>query len=301
MKHKVKRQYIYILLKAMRFFVSILPREVGLFLGRMLGWLLYHFSGNLRQIAINNLELAFAEEKTPQQIRNLAKKIFINQGMGLIDFAYLSRLNKNNVDRIIECTPQTHDKIKKVFSRNKGIIAISAHLGSWELLAAYFALKGYPVSVIARKIRYEKYDNLIKKYRTSKGVEVLDRDDAFRRALRRLKENWSVAVLPDQDVDSIDGVFVDFFGQPTYTPTGPVALAMVSEAPLLPCFIIRNAKHHKVFVEDPVELEITGDRKKDFQVNTQKWSRITESYIRKYPEQWVWMHRRWKTKKENVQ
>ena len=103
-------------------------------------------------------------------------------------------------------------------------------------------------------------------------------------------------LLADQDVDSVDGIFVDFFGKPAHTPKGPVALALATGAPLVPCFMIREKNCHKLVLEDPIELEEKSDKDETIKFNTQKWSRIVESYIRRYPEQWVWMHRRWKTK-----
>ena len=108
-----------------------------------------------------------------------------------------------------------------------------------------------------------------------------------------------VGILPDQDIDSVEGVFINFFNRRAYTPAGPVLLSMVSGAPIIPIFCVRQNGKHKFIVEEPIQLEITGDKEKDILVNTQKWSDVTERYIRQYPEQWVWMHRRWKTQQRS--
>jgi KDO2-lipid IV(A) lauroyltransferase len=125
---------------------------------------------------------------------------------------------------------------------------------------------------------------------------VIYRDESPRKMLKTLKKNWIVGIVADQDVDSVDGVFVNFFGHQAYTPSGPVALARASGAVLLPVFIIREGDGHTIAIDEPIELRDTDDKEADLIYNTQKWSNVVESYIRKYPDQWVWMHRRWKTK-----
>ena len=121
-----------------------------------------------------------------------------------------------------------------------------------------------------------------------------------KKILKILRRNEMLGILADQDMDSVDGVFVDFFGQPAYTPKAPVAIALASKAPLVPCFMIREEKGHRLIIEDPVELEEKGSREETIAFNTEKWSKIIESCIKRYPEQWVWMHRRWKTKPPGI-
>ena len=117
-----------------------------------------------------------------------------------------------------------------------------------------------------------------------------------REMLKCLKENGLLGILADQDTDKVDGVFADFFGMPAYTPTGPVTLALKTGASILPCFIVRENNHHTIYVEEPLALTVTGEREKDLKVNINLCNKIIESYIRKYPAQWVWMHQRWKQK-----
>ena len=172
---------------------------------------------------------------------------------------------------------------------------MSGHFGNWELLAGYFGIKGYPVNVLARRLRYDKYDNFINSLRRGMGVNVIYRDDSPKAILKILKEGQSLAILADQDISSVDGVFIDFFGHPAYTPTAPVALALATAVPIIPMFIVRERSGHRIYVEEPLELEITGNKETDLRMNTQKWSKVEEAYIRKYPSQWVWIHDRWKT------
>jgi KDO2-lipid IV(A) lauroyltransferase len=114
--------------------------------------------------------------------------------------------------------------------------------------------------------------------------------------LRILKNNELLGILPDQDTDKVDGIFVDFLGQQAYTPTGPVSLALATGASIVPCFIVRKKSKHYLYIEKPLELEVTGNKEADIRINTEKWSYIFEKYIREYPDQWVWMHKRWNTK-----
>jgi KDO2-lipid IV(A) lauroyltransferase len=154
---------------------------------------------------------------------------------------------------------------------------------------------GYSSNVIARPIYYEKYEEWISSLRKGMGVNVIYRTDSPKKLLYRLKENELVGIMPDQDIDSVEGVFVDFFGKKAYTPSAPVKIAMASGTPIIPMFIVRNGRRHTIFVEEPIRVQKSEDKEEDVLRYTQQWSDVVESYVRRYPEQWVWMHKRWKT------
>jgi len=293
MKYKFRRKLIYIILRAIIALIYPLPLELSVIMGKWLGRLTYYLLPKYRFQTIHNLAEAF-KSKSRRDIEKIAREVFENQGRTLAELVNFPKINTSNIDRLV--TAEGMEKVDEALKKGNGVIMLTAHLGNWELLAAYFGLKGYAPSVIARKLRYEKYDSLINSMRQSKNINVLIRGDSFRSALKALKHNQVLGILPDQDIDSIEGVFVDFFGRKAYTTVGPVALAMASKAVFLPCYIIRQDGRHKIFVNDPLELENTGNREQDYLSNTAKWSRTIEGYISKYPSQWVWMHRRWKTK-----
>jgi KDO2-lipid IV(A) lauroyltransferase len=144
-------------------------------------------------------------------------------------------------------------------------------------------------------MRFSKYTDWVNDLRSKKNIKVILRQNSFKELLSILTSNQLLGILPDQDVDSVEGVFVDFFGQKAYTPVGPVSLALASGAALITCYIYRDNNHHQIVIDDPIELTISGDKQRDLVVNTEKWQKRIESYIRLYPEQWVWMHKRWKT------
>ena len=180
------------------------------------------------------------------------------------------------------------------------IIIITGHLGNWELIPAYFVSVGLHGGVVARRVYYEKYERLLSRLRLSKGFRVFYRDESPRAILKTLKNNEVVGILADQDVRKLDGVFVEFFGRPAYTPTAPVLIAMKTGAPLIPARIVREGRKHRIVVDEPIPLRRSGDREADLVHNTQAWSRVIERYIREHPDQWVWMHRRWRTRPEDV-
>lgn len=253
--------------------------------------------GAQRKKALNNLRIAFGKEKSTDELRGIAKGVFRNLGENLFETLNASKLTPRNIDRYVRI--KGLEIVDKALSQKRGFIVLSAHFGNWELLAGYFGLKGYPVNVLARRLRYEKYDDWINSLRKKMGVNVVMRDESAKTILKLLKEGQSIAILADQDISSLDGIFVDFFGHPAYTPTAPVILALTTAVPIIPMFIVRERDGHTIYVEEPLELEITGNRDTDIKVNTEKWSKVIESYIRKYPSGWVWIHERWKTKDED--
>jgi len=299
MKRWLRRNLLYYLLRIAAFIIYILPLRVGLFVGSFLGKAGYYLVRKERIKTLNHLRMAFGGEKSEKEIARIACEAFGNQGKNVVEIVNYPKINKSNIDSLIEA--KGLHKFDKVLEKKKGLIIMASHFGNWEFLGAYLCGKGYKGPVVARRIRFDKFDKLLNSLRASKDVEVLYRDESPRKALKILKGGGIIGILADQDVDSVEGVFVDFFGKPAYTPTGPVVLAMTTGAQMVPCFLVRHGNKRKCIVEDPIELEVTGNKERDILVNTEKWSKVLESYIRKYPSQWVWMHRRWKTRPKQNQ
>ncbi len=294
MKYKFRRYYLYYLGRIVAFFIYLLPIDMGLYLARVIGRMAFHALRYYRDITISNLKNAFENEKSEGEIRRTAKKVFENLAKNAVELVNFPKINKTNIDKFVEL--KNTDILDRAFRKGHGIIIVTAHFGNWELMAAALRLKGYPGVTIGRRIYFEKYDRYLNWLRKTHDVDVVYRDESPRRALNILKENRIVGIVADQDVDSVEGVFVKFFGQPAYTPIGPVALAKASGASLIPVFIIRQNGRHILMIEKAIELIETGNKVADLVTNTQEWSDVVESYIRRYPEQWVWMHPRWKTK-----
>lgn len=287
----IYRYLLYVLAVILTWSVQYLPRIFALFLGRIGGGLCFRLLSRERRRAIQHLNIAFGNDR---ENYNIARGVFRHLGMNLLECLQMPRMDKDAINSIVKATGI--ERIDNALARSKGVIILTSHLGNWEYLAAYMMLNGYKVSVVARKIYYPGYNKLLLKLRRSVGVNILWRNGSVRSMVEVLRQNKILGILPDQDTDKANGIFIDFFGIPAYTPTGPVSLALATGASIVPCFIVREGEGHHIFVEEPLELTITKDRAETVRINTERWSDITERYIRRYPEQWVWMHRRWKTK-----
>lgn len=294
MKFKLRRYYLYYLGRTAAFLFQLLPIRAGVWIGARLGALAYYLVPKYRRIAIENLTAVFGGEMTPPQIAALARRAFENQGRNAAELVNFPKIHPGNVDRFI--SSRNMEIVDRAFARGKGTIILTAHFGNWEYLSAYLRIKGYPGVAIGKRIYFKRYDRFLNDLRKIHDVNIIPRDGSAKAMLKVLKDNRILGILADQDVDSVEGVFVDFFGRKAFTPVGPAALAALTGAALVPTFIIRDGARHIFTVEEPIELADTGDRKADLVINTQKWSDVVESYIRRYPDQWVWMHRRWKTR-----
>lgn len=263
-------------------------------MAEMLGQAVFSLLPKYRNLTINNLKAAFGSEKTDGEIRHIAKGVFINLARNAVELVNFPKINESNIHDYV--TLKNPEILDTAFRKGRGIIIITAHIGNWELMAAGLRLYGYPGVTVGRRIYFHKYDKYLNYLRKTHDVNVIYRDESPRKILKVLKENRIVGIVADQDVDAVEGVFIDFFGISAYTPAGPAMIASVSRASLVPVFIVRKGNRHELIVEKPIELTDTGNKEDDLIKNTQKWSNVVESYIRKYPDQWVWMHRRWKTK-----
>ena len=279
--------------------IARLPRKVALSIGASFGTAVFNLAPRHKALVCKQLAVSLDLEDV-REIEQLARRCFQNLGKNLIEFMQLPRMSRigsgNSVSQISRIvTFEGGEYIARALAEGNGAIILTGHFGNWELLAASIVAEGYTLRPLARRLRSKRLNALLNAYRERAGYTGIDRDGGIRGALRCLKQNELLGILADVDT-KIDGVFVDFFGRPAYTPYSPVAIALKTRAPILPTFIIRQPDDsHRVIVEPPLALEQSGDKQHDFVVNTQKFTKVIESYVRLYPEQWVWMHERWKT------
>ena len=211
-----------------------------------------------------------------------------------MEFMQLPRMSPKTLHQLVTFEGQEH--IDKALAQGRGAIILTAHFGNWELLGAKILASGYTIRGITRQLRSQRLEAIVSSYREKVGWQGIDRDRAVREVLRCLNRNELIAILADVDTRT-RGIFVDFFGRPAYTPYSPVAFALKTGAAILPTFIIRQSDDsHRAIVEPPLPLQQSGKKEADLLVNTQRFTKVIESYIRRYPEQWIWMHERWKTK-----
>jgi KDO2-lipid IV(A) lauroyltransferase len=280
-------------------FINTIPRKTAMSFFKTLGWLGFHLVQSEKNKTIRHLKLVFKDKYSETEIRNMAKEVFLNLARNMTDAFRISTLNSTSIDKIVQA--KGLEKIDNALKKNKGIIAITGHAGNWELLGAYLAFKGYPLNVIGAPIYDPRLDEMVVKNRTASGAGYIARGNATKGILRALRNKEMIGILMDQDSTRNEGVFIDFMGFEAFTPVGPVALALKTGAPVLPIMIhIRENDCHQIEVFDEVELTTTGNREKDLVTNTQKCSGVLEQFILKHPTQWVWMHERWKTKREDI-
>jgi len=286
------RKVIYWLVFVFYNIVRRMSFHTASFFGGIAGGFCYYVLRSARRIACENLKSAFPG-RSESVIKKIARRAFQNQGRNLFEVLCFDSLTRSLVDELI--TFEGKKSLDAAFKRGKGVLMLSGHFGNWELLGAALSLRAYPINVVARKIYIEQINDLLVSLRNASGMRVIMRSDAGspRQILRALKHNECIGILIDQDAH-VPGVWVDFFHKKAYTPSGLAALALKSNAAVVSAFIVRDKNRHRIEIKGPVDLLRTGNRAQDIQENTQMLTRIIEDYVRQYPEQWVWMHERWK-------
>ena len=298
MKFKLRRYVLYYLARCLAFLVYIMPLSAAMALADAIGLLAFLTARKYAGITLENLRSVFGREKTEKEIQAIARRVFKNIAKNAVELVRFPKISESNIDDII--TMEGSEILDREFSKGKGIIIITAHIGNWEMMAITLRIKNYPGVAVGKRIYFHKYDEYLNSLRRHHDVHIVYRDESPRKILKILKSNRIVGIVADQDVDSVEGVFVNFMGRRAYTPSGPAVLAKVTGAPLVPVVVIRDGRKHRLIVSEPIELADTGNKEADVVTNTQRWSDVLEAYIRKYPDQWVWMHRRWKTKESVV-
>jgi len=297
-KHKIRKELLYYCAVVLLAVARVIPARAIFAIGTCGGWCAYYLLRRERRRALANLALAYGQEKSATERIRIARAVFVNLGRNLSELALYPRLDDAHFSRLV--TMEGRETIDRELRKGKGILIITGHIGNWELFPSFIIASGYSGGVVARRAYYEKYERLLLGLRRSKGFRVFYRDESPKEVLRTLRNNEIIGILADQDVRKLDGVFVDFFGITAYTPTAPVLIAAKSGAALIPARIVREGRRHRICIEEPIVLRATGDRESDLLYNTQQWSDCIERYIRAHPEQWVWMHRRWRTRPEDV-
>ena len=283
---------MYLGFRGLRALIHLLPWRVAQALGRALGALAYHLCRGQRQLAMTHLAYALGDSLTSAQRARVAKGVFVNLGQTAMEWLVLPKLSMRDIQNLITCEGIEH--VRAALAQGNGVIAVGPHFGNWEFLPLYLRSLGFEGGVLARRLRYPEYESFLISLRGSRGIPTFARG-SIRDVARVLRANQIIGILPDHDVDSLEGVFVDFFGHPAYTPVGPAALSVMTGAPILACAVIREGARFRVIIGAPLRAPQGVDRLQAMTALTQEWTRILESYIRRAPDHWTWMHRRWKT------
>lgn len=260
-------------------------------IGNSLGSLFYVLSSRYRKVALKNLRAAYGHEKSETEIRKIAKQVFRHFTRGAVEFFYFLSLSREQIDSMIDCEGREH--IDRALEEGRGCIVITAHYGNWELLARKLVMYGYKANVIARDSDDPGMTGIATRIRESGGYRVFDKDQPMIGALRVLKHNEVLGILPDQN--DPQGVFVDFFSRPVATATGPAVFSLRTGAPLVPAFAPRMPDgRYKATVYPRIEFTPSGDEEKDIFDLTVLINQAIEREVRTNPSQWLWLHDRWK-------
>lgn len=258
--------------------------------------LAYIFAKKQKKIALHSLNIAFGQEKSPREIEKIAKDCFVFMAKSAVELMFFF---DKPLDLRKRVEIQGRQNLDKALASGKGVILVSAHFGNFPLLLGRLAIDGYKAGGIMRPMHDPRMEKIFSDKRVKFGVRTIysqPRNECVNNTIIALRNNELVFIPIDQHFGT-GGILVDFFGEKAATATGPVILAQRTKAALLPCFIIRQPDdRHKIIFEEEIELKEGKDPQETVLINIQKLTDIIESYIRRYPAQWGWIHRRWKGK-----
>jgi len=275
--------------------VGLLPRPMARALAVAIIATLLRLRPKLRWTAEFNLRLAFPEW-SGQQRADAIHRMVRNLGWMAAEFARLPKLTRENVEQLVIL--DGHENFLVGQRRGKGVLYLTGHIGAWELSSFAHALYGYPLHYMARPLDNERLNALVNRYRCASGNRPIFKNESARAMLKILKEGGTVGILADQNTMPAEGVFIDFFGKLACTTAGLARVALHTDAAVVPGYAVwdESLNKYRLHFEPPVELTRTGDPDRDISENTQKFAKVIEGIIRKYPDQWVWVHKRWKTR-----
>jgi KDO2-lipid IV(A) lauroyltransferase len=276
---------------------GILPRPLARAFTITLARVVYLLHGRLRRVGMRNLELAFPEKSKAERKRILRAE-FNSLGRQLAEVCRFPKYTKENVREVVAF--EGFENYERAKARGKGVLLFAGHFGGWELSSFVLSLHGHWMHVIMRGMDNEYLNRILLRLRTMHGNKAVDKDEFLRGLLAAMKAREVVGMLIDTNMVAGQGIFVDFFGIPASTASGMARIALRTDAAVVPTFTIWDERlgKYRLRFDPAVELIRTGQGEADIQANTQQFTKIVEDYVRRYPEQWLWVHRRWKTRPE---
>ncbi len=275
--------------------LGLLPRAAARAVGAAIGGIAFSATPRLRQVGKKNLTIAFPE-KSDREREHILRAMYRNLGWQLAEFCQMSHYTLDRANQFIRYEGLEHYLAAR--QRAQGVLILTGHLGAWELSSFYHSLAGYPMSMIIRRLDNPLIDRLVNGIRCQHGNRVLHKDDFARGLIAAMRAGETVGVLMDTNMTPPQGVFVNFFGYAACTASGVARVALRTGAAVLPGFLVWEPTEKRYLLHFLPELALvnTGDEDRDAIANTQLFTSTLENIIRRYPEQWLWVHRRWKTR-----
>ena len=276
-------------------FIGVLPRPLARGIAPATVRVLLAMLPRLRKIAMFNLRLAFpdwTDARRSETLQQMTRYI----AWQAVEFARFPKYRRANIARVIEV--EGHENFLEAQRRGKGVLILTGHIGAWELSSFAHAVYGYPMHFLARPLDNARLDAFVNRYRCLSGNQPIYKNESARAVLKALHSGGIVGILADQNTLPEEGAFVEFFGAAACTTTGVARLALHTGAAVVPGYAYWDvsARKYKLRFDPAVEVVETGDAERDVTENTQRFVKIVEGIIRKFPEQWVWVHARWKTR-----
>jgi KDO2-lipid IV(A) lauroyltransferase len=291
MRHRLEYAPVWLLVRVL----GLVPAPVARAAGIALGQIVHLLHRRLRRVGMRNLQLAFPELADSER-RRVLRRLFTNLGRQLGDFCRFPRYRHQDISQL--AVYDGYENFERAHDRGKGVLFLTAHFGGWEVSSFMHALHGHPLHILVRPLDNACLDRLVTRYRTLSGNRTIPKQDFARAMLEALRAGETVGILMDQNMLPEHGVFVDFFGIPACTSTLMARMALRTDAAVVPGFCLWDAalRRYRVRFEPAMETIRSGNEDADIVANTAAYTKVIEDYARRYPDQWLWVHRRWKTR-----
>jgi KDO2-lipid IV(A) lauroyltransferase len=293
MRERLEYGLLWLAVKA----IGSVPRPLARAAGIAIAQAVYLLHARLRDVGMRNLAIAFPN-KTPAEHRQILRGEFTSLGRQFAEVCRFPRYTRENIAKVV--VYDGFEEYERAYARGKGVLFLTAHLGAWELSAFAHSLYGHPLQIVMRPLDNPYLDALLQQYRTMHGNTTVDKDDFVRGLLSAMKAGQTVGILMDTNMTPPQGVFVPFFGIPACTASGLARIALRTDAAVLPGFTIWDSEQKKYVLHFAPALNLirSGNDDADVIANTALFTKIIEGYVCRYPNQWLWVHRRWKTRPE---
>ena len=287
----------YWALRAAVGFLAVLSLTLALRVGEAVAFVVYVVDRVHRRIGMRNLALAFPDLPIAEH-RRILRGSFLNLGRMAAELAHLPKLSAADLRDMVQFEDEAWWEEAVTWERSTGVLVLSGHFGNWELLVYAHGMRGHPVHLVHRAIANPRIDEWLHALRARAGTRMIRKSRGAEGVLRALHDHGLLVLPIDQNSTRGLGVFVDFFGVPASTNAGLARIALRADAPIVPVFIVREGRtaRHRVHVLPILEIERTGDPVEDVRRNTARFTALFEEMVRKHPEHWLWMHKRWKTR-----
>jgi KDO2-lipid IV(A) lauroyltransferase len=275
--------------------IGLMPRPLARFFCEAIALLFYNVHRRLRKVGLRNLDMAFPQMSRSEKLKIL-RALFRGLGRQMAEFALFPHYTKENMSQV--AVYDGFQNFAEAQARGKGVLFLTGHFGGWEIGSFVHSLHGHPMNIVVRPLDNVHVDAFVDRYRTLHGNRTFGKQDFARGLLSAMKRGEVVGILMDTNMTPPQGAFVDFFGIPACTATGVARVALHTGAVVLPAFTVWDPAlgKYKIRFDPALQLTKTGDDEADAIANTALFTKVIESYATRYPEQWLWVHRRWKTR-----